>query len=933
MTGHRFETGGRIDRARPIAFSFEGRGYRGFAGDTLASALLANGVRLVGRSFKLHRPRGVMTAGVEEPNAIVDVVAPGDRRPNLRATEVELCEGLTAVPVNCWPSLAFDAGAVNSLLAPFIPVGFYYKTFFWPGWRFFEPFIRRAAGLGLAATSPVQARFEHGFAHCDVLVVGGGRAGLVAAAQALASHARVMLCERDSEPGGALLWNSRAIDGRPGPDWVQAMVDEIETSSLSTTLTRTTAIGAYDHGAVGLAQRLADGGIRLWEVRAGRVILATGATERALVFPGNDRPGVMQAGAVLQYQERFAVRLARRAVVFTNNDAAWETALALARRGAVTTLIDVRRAGPALASAGLAAAGVEILSEAEVIATHGRKALRGVTVRAADGATRRLDCDLLAVSGGFTPNLQLFTQDGGRIAYDAEIATFRPFDTPANISVVGSATGETTPSTEPHWRVAAPGKAFVDVQNDVATDDVSLAVQEGFVSIEHLKRYTALGMGTDQGRIGGLNGQAILAELTHRSIEAVGGIKARPPVTPVPLGAFAGRARGALFQLQRRTPLDAVHRTLGAMLEDYGGWLRPVCYPKPGEAEADAVQREALAVRNGAGLFDASPLGKIEVVGPDAGRFLDRIYANPMSSLAVGRARYGLMLSELGVIIDDGVAQRLTEDRFLVGATSGGAERIGAWLEEWRQCEWPSLRVLIAPVTTAWGVVTVSGPTARDVLQAAGTDIDLSSDAFPNQGVRTGRVAGIEGRVARVSFTGERSYEVSVPASRTEALWRALAAGEGATAPTPVGLEAWLLLRLEKGFLHVGADTDGTTTPDDVGFGHVARRKVDFVGKRSLALSDNRRLDRHQLVGLEAADGRAMAVGAHLIRPGGRDSDGFVTSAGLSPALGRSVALAMVRGGRGRLGETLSLVGEGPPVSVRVAERAAYDPQGARLDD
>ncbi|HEY3889616.1 MAG TPA: 2Fe-2S iron-sulfur cluster-binding protein, partial [Caulobacteraceae bacterium] len=803
MSGHRFETGGRIDRARPIAFAFEGRAYRGFAGDTLASALLANGVRLVGRSFKLHRPRGVVTAGIEEPNAIVDVVAPGDRRPNLRATEVELCEGLAAVPVNCWPSLAFDAGAVNSLLAPFIPAGFYYKTFFWPGWRAFEPFIRRAAGLGRAAKAPVQTRFEHRFARCDVLVVGGGRAGLVAAAEAAGSGRRVIVCEQDVEPGGALLWNGRAIEGRAGPDWVRDRVQEIGAAGHATILTRTTAIGSYDHGAVGLAQRLADGGIRLWQLRAGRVILATGATERALVFPGNDRPGVMLAEAVLQYQERFAVRLARRAVVFANNDAAWETALALARRGAATTLVDVRRGMAAGDLAGLAAAGVEVLSEAEVIATHGRKALRGVTVRGADGRTRRLDCELLAVSGGFTPNLQLFTQGGGRIAYDADAATFRPNAAPPNLSVVGSAAGETAPATKAHWRVAAQGKAFVDLQNDVAVDDVSLAVQEGFVSIEHLKRYTALGMGTDQGRIGGLNGQAILAELTGRSIEAVGAIKARPPVSPVPLGAFAGRARGALFQLQRRTPLDALHRTLGATIEDYGGWLRPVCYPKPGEPEADAVRREALAVRNGAGLFDASPLGKIEVVGPDAGRFLDRIYANPMSSLAIGRARYGLMLNELGVIIDDGVAQRLAEDRFLVGATSGGAERIGAWLEEWRQCEWPELCVLVAPVTTAWGVVTVSGPTARQVLQAAGTDIDLSGEAFPNLGVRTGRVGGVDARVARVSFTGERSYEVSVPASRTETLWRALAAGGGEAAATPVGVEAWLLLRLEKGFLHV----------------------------------------------------------------------------------------------------------------------------------
>ncbi|HEX4196256.1 MAG TPA: 2Fe-2S iron-sulfur cluster-binding protein [Caulobacteraceae bacterium] len=925
MNGGRFDAGGRIDRARPIGFSFEGRAYRGFAGDTLASALLANGVRLAGRSFKLHRPRGVIAAGVEEPNAIVDVIAPGDRRPNLRATEVELCDGLAAVPTNCWPSLAFDAGAINGLMARFIPAGFYYKTFLWPRWRVFEPFIRRAAGLGRAARTPVGTRFEHRFAHCDVLVVGGGRAGLAAAAEAAAASARVILCEQDTEFGGQLLWNGQTIEGRPGPDWAGDQAAAIAGAPGSAALARTTAIGAYDHGAVALAERLADGRVRLWTLRAGRMVLATGATERLAVFPGNDRPGVMLAGAALQYQERFAVRLARRAVVFTNNDAAYATAMALACRGAKTTLVDARPVTASVDVAGLVEAGVEMLNRTDVVATHGGQTLAGVTVRGADGGERSIDCELLAVSAGFTPNLQLFTQAGGRLAYEGDTASFRPAAPLETVSVVGSAAGHGLPPTQAPRRIAGRGKAFVDLQNDVAVDDIALAAQEGMVSIEHLKRYTALGMGTDQGRTSGFNGQAILGEFTGRSIEAVGATRPRPPVSPVPLGAFAGRGRGPLFHPLRRSPLQAMHQGLGAALEDYGGWLRPACYPAPGESEAAAVQREALAVRGGVGLFDSSPLGKIEVVGPDAGRFIDRIYANAMSSLAIGRARYGLMLSELGVIVDDGVVLRLAEDHFLVGTTTGGAERIAGWLEEWRQCEWPGLRVLVAPVTTAWGVVTVSGPAARQALQSAGTDIDLSDEAFPHMSVRAGRVAGLPARVARVSFTGEVSYEVNVPTTGAETLWNALAGATGEPRPVPVGVEAWLLLRLEKGFLHVGMDTDGTTTPADVGFGHVARRKVDFVGKRSLTRPDNLRPGRHQLVALEALSGAAMAVGAHLTGSDGRGSEGFVTSAGWSPTLARPVALAMVKDGLGRMGERLSLAGEGRAASVRIVERGAYD--------
>lgn len=920
MTGCRLDQGGRIDRGRPIDFSFEGRNYRGFAGDTLASALLANGVQLVGRSFKLHRPRGVLSAGPEEPNALVDVVGPGERRPNLKATEVELIPGLAAVPVNAWPSLGFDALAANAWLARFIPAGFYYKTFFWPRWRTFEPFIRRAAGLGRLGGAPARARSEHRYAHCDVLVVGGGRAGLASAAEATASGARVMLCDQDAELGGRLLWDGREIDGEPGPAWAAATAAAIAGGPASTVLTRTTAIGVYDHGAVTLAERLAGGGVRLWQVRPERLLLATGRTEQPLVFDGNDTPGVMLAGAVLQYIERFAVCFGRRAVVFTTNDAAYATAAMLARRGAATLVVDSR---PGRAPADLP--GVEVLRGASVVAAHGGRTLSAVTVASPDGARRRVDCDLLAVSGGYAPNLQLFTQAGGRIAYAGSHAFAAV--APAGVSVVGSASAR-DPQAEPP--ISQAGKALVDLQNDVTAEDIGLAAREGFVSVEHLKRYTALGMGTDQGRTSGSNTRLLLAQLAGRDASEVGAPRARPPLTPVPLVGFAGQARGPRFHASRRTPLDALHRSLGAVMDEYGGWRRPVCYPKHGEDEAAAVQREALAVRERVGLFDASPLGKIEVVGPDAALFLDRIYANAMSSLPVGRARYGVMLNELGVIIDDGVALRLAEDRFLVGASSGGAGRIAEWLEEWRQCEWPELRVIVAPMTTAMGVVSVSGPAARRALDAAGADIDLSADAFPHMSVRVGRVAGIPARIARVSFTGELTYEVNVPASRTEELWRALSGGGREAEATPVGVEAWLLLRLEKGFLHVGMDTDGTTAPDDVGMGHVGHRRADFVGKRSLSRPDNRRPDRHQLVGLQSLDGRDMPAGSHLVRPGVGGSEGFITSAGRSATLGRPVALALVKGGRARLGEVLSLAGEGAATQVRIVERAAYDPQGGR---
>jgi sarcosine oxidase subunit alpha len=932
MTGRRLAAGGLIDRSRPLRFTWEGRPFQGFAGDTLASALLAGGVEVVGRSFKYHRPRGLMAAGVEEPNGLIQLGEGARGQPNLRATEVELVDGLVARPVNCWPSARHDIGALAGLLGRFIPAGFYYKTFMWPNWRWFEPFIRRAAGLGRAADEPDPDRYEHRFAHCNVMVVGSGRAGLEAALDASRAGARVILAEQDTLLGGPL----------PDPAWVEKAAAELRDSSDTIVLTRTSAVGYFDHNSLTLIERLLETcpgrpRQRLWMVRAGRVVLATGALERPLVFPGNDRPGVMLASAVSRYLARWAVLAGERAVVFANNDTAYQTADdILDAGGTLTAFVDSRASPPTALVNGLRARGVEVLTGAVVVGTEGSPALRVVEVRQKGESDRRLRADLLAVSGGWNPTAHLFSQSGGKLAWDEAIAAFRPdLSVQAEISV-GAAAGDFEPplAIEPLWRVEGPGRAFVDFQNDVTAADIELSARENFVSVEHLKRYTTLGMAPDQGKTSNVNAVAIMAELTGRSIPETGTTRFRFPYTPLALGALAGRARGELFRPLRRLPTHALQRTGRAVLEDYGGWLRPGCYPYPDETPNDAQQREALAVRQAAGLFEASPLGKIEVVGPDAAEFLDRIYANTMSTLKVGAIRYGVMLNELGVVIDDGVCSRLADDRFLVGTTSAGADRIAAWLEEWLQCEWTDLEVLVAPVTSAVGVLTLCGPKARVVLEATGADFPLGLDDFPHMSFRQGTVAEIPVRVARVSFTGEASFELSVPSDRTVALWDELIADGLPRGMTKIGVEAWMLLRTEKGYFHVGADTDGSTLPGDVGFGHVARRRHDFVGRRSLHLKEALRQDRLQFVGLEVVgETSALQVGAHLRGAGvNAGSEGYVTSAGFSPILGRGVALGMVRSGRARHGEELRIVsGQGMGRRVRVTAPGAYDPGGERL--
>lgn len=970
----RLRQGGLIDRSQVLRFTFEGRSYTGYAGDTLASALVANGVRLVGRSFKYHRPRGIFGAGAEEPNALIQAGTGARSTPNMRASEIRLYDGLTARAVNCWPNLGFDVGCVNNLLSRFLVAGFYYKTFMWPTWHLYEGFIRRAAGLGTVAKGADPDRYETRHAHCDVLVVGAGPAGLAAASAAAATGARVILAEQDSRLGGQLLWDGGEIDGRSGLEWVEERERFLRDHGEVRILVNTTVTGYFDHNALSMVEAISGDDIaaapaspryRQWDVRAGRVILATGAIERPLVFPGNDRPGVMLAGAVRHYIGRYAARPGRRAVIFTNNDEAWRTALAFHEAGGtVAAVVDTRADVPATVRERIAALGIELHLGAAVTGTRGGKGLKSATVRDALGRRLEVACDLLAVSGGFSPTVHLFSQSGGKLVFDPAKLMFVPSRSVQAEVSVGAAKGEQTlsnalatgheaglasgeiasaaprataehgaPAIAACWSVDAPGKAFVDLLNDVTADDIRLSARESFISVEHLKRYTTLGMGTDQGKTSNINALAIMAGITGRGVAETGTTRYRFPYVPVALGAFAGRAHGDLLRPKRRLPMHDWHVAHGADLDDYG-WQRPAAYPLPGEDRHAAGLREARAVREAVGIFDGSPLGKIEVRGPDAARFLDFIYANTMSTLKVGKVRYGLMLNELGVIIDDGVCARLGEDHFLVGASSAGAESIAAWLEEWLQCEFVDHDVLVAPVTTSWAVITLTGPRARALLAEAGTDIDLDGAAFPHMSYRLGQVAGVPARVFRVSYTGETSYEINVPTRAAPALWDRLYELGVAHGLVPIGIEAWNLLRLEKGYLHIGADTDGTSTPLNVGWNHVLNRKADFVGKRSLVLPVNQRPDPLELVGLRVEGAKPLPIGAHVVSGAGTDrrSDGFVTSSTPSVALDGPVALALIHGGRGRMGETVRLDHLGQSLTATICDPLRYDIEGARLN-
>ena len=998
MNGWRTADGGRIDRSRPLRFTFDGRAFSGFDGDTLASALLANGVHLLGRSFKYHRPRGLLGAGSEEPNALVRVVRDRSRAaPNLRATQVELYEGLVAESQNRWPSLGFDLSAVNDVLSPLFPAGFYYKTFMWPrrAWHaIYEPRIRAAAGLGRAPEGPDPDRYAQRFAHCDVLVVGAGAAGLAAALAAAATGARVILCDEQPEFGGALLAEPSArISGAPAAAWVAASRAALAARANVTLLPRTTAFGYFPHNLIGLSERLTDHAAappagspreRLWQVRAREVVLATGAIERPLVFPGNDRPGVMLASAARTYLNRYGVRVGSRVVVVAGSDAGYAAALDLHSAGvAIAALADVRSAAGEEATAAAREAGLPVSLNATVLGTAGRLRVSSVrlgevtaTGEVTPAAT--IDCDALLMSGGYTPTVHLFSQSRGSLAWDAKRNVFLPGKPAERTHTAGACRGNdaltaaladgagvgaaaaaaagfagTAPSYEASavefgsagepGALAQPGptpppKAFVDFQNDVTTKDLALAAREGFRSIEHIKRYTTTGMATDQGKTSGMNALGVVAEGFERPIPEVGLTTFRMPFTPVTFGVFAGYARGDLFDPVRMTPTHDWARGHGAVFEDVGLWKRARYFPKTGEDMHAAVTRECRAVRTSCGLFDASTLGKIEVVGPDAVTFMNRLYVNNWSTLAVGRSRYGILLRDDGFVYDDGVVARLAEDRFHVTTTTGGAARVLGMMEDYLQTEWPDLKVWLTSTTEQWAVIAVQGPRAREVITPLVSEIDLSPTALPHMGVAWGKICGAPLLLFRVSFTGELGFELNVPADYGRAVWEAVYSAGRSRDITPYGTEAMHVLRAEKGYIIVGQETDGTATPDDVGLSWaIGKAKPDFVGKRSLERPAMKGAARKQLVGLLTADPKVVLdEGAQLVESAAQKVPmrmiGHVTSSYASAALGRSIALAMVAGGRARIGETLYVPMPSGDIAVKVAAPVFYDAEGARLN-
>lgn len=986
---------GRLTPARTARFTFDGKSYTALEGDTVASALIANNIHLVGRSFKYHRPRGILSAGAEEPNALIDVARDSARKqPNVRATVQEVFDGMIVQSQNRFPSLAFDIGAINNLMSPFFAAGFYYKTFMWPkaAWKhIYEPMIRRAAGLGVAPTEADPDHYASRYAHCDVLVVGAGVAGLSAALAAAQAGAKVVLCDEQAEAGGALRFDSTVrIDGIDGYEWAQKTVAALGAMENVQVLTRTTAFGYYNHNFVGLVERVTDHIAnpgrhlpreRLWQLRAKRVILANGAIERHMVFPNNDRPGIMLASAARMYLNQYGVAVGQKVGVYTAHDSAYEAAFDLKRAGVeIVAIVDCRQTPGAAVLAEARSLGIDVLAGQSVVNTSGKLRISTMTVaRNGGGSPRKIAVDALLVSAGWTPSVHLFSQSRGKVAFEPETQRFLPGTYAQDCLSVGACNGtddlqqtieESLAAGELMAQAAgksgggkislsaeqahqwtggmigaaegagpeASAKAFIDFQHDVCAKDIRLAVREGMHSIEHIKRFTTNGMASDQGKLSNMHGLAIAAEMLGKEIPQVGLTTFRAPYTPVTYGTLIAHSRGELFDPTRKTPLHQWEEAHGAVFEDVGNWKRAWFYPRAGETMHQAVARECKTARDVAGVFDASTLGKIEIVGPDAAEFMNLMYTNAWDTLKPGKCRYGIMTREDGFVYDDGVVGRLSDDRFHVTTTTGGAPRVLNHMEDYLQTEFPHLNVWLTSVTEQWAVIAVQGPKAREIVAPLVEGVDISNEAFPHMSVAECTVMGVPARLFRVSFTGEVGFEINVPADYGQSVLEAVWANAEPLGACVYGTETMHVLRAEKGYIIVGQDTDGTVTPDDAGLSWaVSKKKTDFVGIRGLKRPDLVKEGRKQLVGLVTKDPQlVLEEGAQIVanpnEPKPMTMLGHVTSSYWSENLGKSIAFAVVAGGRARMGETLFVPMPDKTIAVEVTDMVFFDKEGGRIN-
>ena len=988
-----------IDETTRVSFKFDGKTYYGFKGDTLASALIANGIHLVARSFKYHRPRGIMTAGSEEPNAIVQINGnTAYTEPNVRATEIEIYEGLEASSQNCWPNVNFDIGGINNILSPLLPAGFYYKTFMWPAsfWEKYEYFIRKSAGLGKSPTKPDPDLYEHKYIHCDVLVIGGGISGIMAAKTAAENNYKTLLLDEKPHLGGTTIYQSsefNKINNQYSSKWLENEISKLKNIKNLEIKTRTSVAAYHGYNFLLARENLTDHlplnkkkdkiRQRLLKIRAKKVIAATGSIERPLIFNNNDRPGIILSSAIKKYSDYYGVVCGKENILFTNNDSAYETAISLFNKGIkINAIIDIREKVNSEITNHAEKIGIKIYNSYTIVDTSGYRRIKEVSImklskdgQSVTGSKIKIKCNCLGISGGWTPAVHLFTQSGGKLKFDNEDNVFIPSKYPSDQISIGSCNGEFDLNTIiknfnqniknflgidktsfedlkinstkeilkrniwllPSDKAIGKCKPFVDFQNDATAKDIKLALREGFRSIEHVKRYTTTGMGTDQGKLGNMHALGIISDTSGVKMSDLGTTTFRPPYTPLTFGTIVGRNVGEFFDIFRKTPMHDWHVDNNAEFENVGQWKRAWYYPKKGESMFDAVQRESKAARDGAGILDASTLGKIDIQGSDASEFLNRVYTNAWSKLAIGKCRYGLMLNEDGMVYDDGVTTRLDENHYIMTTTTGGAATVLGKLEDYLQTEWPELDVYLTSVTDHFATISVCGPNSKKIVKKVIPDLDLSDEEFPHMSFKNAKIDNIKCRVMRISFTGEQSYEINIQANFGKSVWeKCMEAGKEFNI-TPYGTETMHLLRAEKGFIIVGQDTDATLTPIDLQMDWiVSKKKYDFIGKRSLYRSDTIREDRKQLVGIVTEDPReVLEEGAQIVADVSKkpvEMLGHITSSYFSPNLNKSIALGVVKGGKNMLGKKLFIPMKNKIISVQVADPVFLDKENKRLN-